>query len=489
MLKKLNWLDKYNKIYLTVWFAFIFGIGIFNGTYFLTTLYLGTFFVLTFIVKPESLYDTVFELMMVSMIFDYTLHLPGISKIYVFHVAFIMFSLMSLIKLVKEKDILKNLDVKIIKILCVFFIFIVISFAWAVNKQLALKYICIYAMTVIFIIDMLIYNIRKEQLSKTIKIIGSLFLFIILIGVIETLTGNQLPVNHSFDNSMNAPSVIAMYKSNPIAFSFNVNNYSCMLALLAPFVLFSIYKIENIMVRVIVALITTFSFGIVIITASRTGSLAMVVVFGLFFLYSLINIRKLKKANIVIMIIMVIGTILLFNFAYLIPNIKIVGENVEQIQVPTNENRLTEKVGNLKESETAGDGSINARRIIAKSILTGVFIDKNLAGYGVGNSEQYLRVKCEAVNIYSPHALIIELLGDFGVFGVALYGLLYLYLLIKSVIIAKNTKDSIAIASIVALIALAPASFGPSSITYIFLYWTVLGLIASNIQIKSRKEV
>ena len=123
------------------------------------------------------------------------------------------------------------------------------------------------------------------------------------------------------------------------------------------------------------------------------------------------------------------------------------------------------------------------------SILTGVFIDKNLAGYGVGNSEQYLRVKCEAVDIYNPHALIIELLGDFGVFGVALYGLLYLYLLIKSVIIAKNTKDSIAIASIVSLIALAPASFGPSSITYIYLYWTVLALIASNIQIKSKKEV
>ena len=491
--KKINWIDKNNMIILGFWFAFIIGIGIVNETYLLTILYIGAFSILTFIVKPESIYDTTFELMMVSMIFDYTIYFPGMSKLYSFHIIFFIFSVMNLIKLFKNRDVFLRLDKKIIKILAIFFIFIAISFTWAISKELALKYISIYVMMIIFIIDMLIYNISKEQLSKTIRIIISLFVFIVLVGAVETVTGNQLPVIHSFTNFDMSALLMAICNSRPIAFSYNVNNYACMLALLVPFILFTIYKIESKFVKVIVAFFATLSFGLVIMTASRTGSIAMVIVFGTFFLGSFINIKKLKGINVIILILMVTGTVLLFKFGYLVPNVKPVYDDVGEIIKTDNQNMLADKIGQLKdvEVEYGEEGADNIRGTIAKSILDGVFIQKNFAGYGVGNSEGYLRIDVEGKTqgVYSPHGLLLELLGDFGVFGVALYGVLYLYLLIKNIMFAKNMKDSISIASVIALVALAPASFGPSSITYIFLYWTVLSLAASNIQIKSIKEV
>ena len=491
--KKINWIDKNNMILLGFWFAFIIGIGVVNEMYLLTILYIGAFSILTLIVKPESSYDTTLELMMVSMIFDYTIYFPGISKLYSFHVIFFIFSVMSLIKLFKNRDVFLKLDKKIIKILAIFFIFIAISFTWAISKQLAIKYISIYFMMIIFIIDMLIYNISKEQLRKTIRIIISLFVFIVLVGAVETITGNQLPVMHSFTNFEMSALLMSICNSRPIAFSYNVNNYAFMLVLLVPFILFKIYKIENKLVKVILSFFATLSFGLVIMTASRTGSIGMIIVFSTFFLGSLINIRRLKRINVMILILMMTGTVLLFKFGYMVPNVKPIYDDNGAVIKSGNEDMLSNKIGQLKdeEFEYGEEGAVNIRGTIAKSILDGVFIQKNFAGYGVGNSEEYLRLNVEGKTegVYSPHGLLLELLGDFGVFGVVLYGVLYLYLLIKNVMFAKSKKDSISIASVVALVALAPISFGPSSITYIFLYWTVLSLAAANIQIKSRKEV
>ena len=483
---KINSIDKNNKTFLGLWFAFIVGIGVINQTYLLTILYIGVFFILAYIVKPESIYDTVFELMMVSMIFDYTVHFPGISKLYVFHIILFIFSLLSLVNIIKEKGILNNLDKKIIIILCVLFSFIVISFIWAMNKSFAIQFILIYVMMMVFIADMLIYNINKGRLEKTIKVVVSLFLFIVLVGLFETITGNQLPVLHNFTTAAYTPLQMAICNSKPIAFSYNVNNYACMLALMLPFALFSIYKTNNKIVKLILAFCSTFCFGLIMITTSRTGYVAALVSISGFILISLIEIKKIRKIDIIILIVISIGLVSLYKYSYLVPNVKtVVDESGNKVDYE-GDNRLISKMQELEGSgvEYGGEGSVNVRWTIAQDIFTGVIKERNLVGFGAGNAQEYIRLKGNTGGTYSTHSLLIELLGDFGIVGVGIYGVMYFYLLIRNTIFAIKKKDRTSIAVTIGLIALAPASFGPSTITYIFLYWTLLAIAASNIQVK-----
>ena len=43
-------------------------------------------------------------------------------------------------------------------------------------------------------------------------------------------------------------------------------------------------------------------------------------------------------------------------------------------------------------------------------------------------------------------------------------------------------------AAVAGLIAFAPASFGPSSITYVFSYWILIGISIALIQVEKQKD-
>ena len=132
--------------------------------------------------------------------------------------------------------------------------------------------------------------------------------------------------------------------------------------------------------------------------------------------------------------------------------------------------------------ETSEYSTLN-RMAIIKDVFGGVIGEKRLQGFGVGNVEQYIKDQGNTGSIYSPHCYAIEILGDFGIPGVVLYGILYLYLLIYNLVLAVKKRSSVCFAMVTALIAFAPASFGPSSITYVFSYWIMMGLSISCIQI------
>ena len=50
-----------------------------------------------------------------------------------------------------------------------------------------------------FIVDMMIYNINKERIKKTINLLLFLISMIIVIGSVEVLLGQQLPIRHYID--------------------------------------------------------------------------------------------------------------------------------------------------------------------------------------------------------------------------------------------------------------------------------------------------
>ncbi|MGN0144914.1 MAG: O-antigen ligase family protein, partial [Clostridium sp.] len=270
-------------------------------------------------------------------------------------------------------------------------------------------------------------------------------------------------------------------QARPIVFSYNTNNLNASLALLIPICLFSIYKFESVIAKIWFSIVSIIAFALVVITTSRTGYMAFLFMAGIFLLYSLINIRRLGIKQMIYPLVITIGMTLAFNFAPLMMNIKPVeGEEIQHTTTLTGKLHALESM--VAGEETSEYSTLN-RMAIINDVLKGVISEKRLQGFGVGNVEQYIKEQGNSGSIYSPHCYPIEILGDFGVPGVVLFGIYYLYLLIYNFILAIKKKSTICFAMVASLIAFAPASFGPSSITYVFSYWIMMGLAISCIQV------
>lgn len=475
--------DRIRYIVLAVIFAIAGILGISNGSYLITAMYIITVLIATFIIKDKDVYNILYAVLFVSAFYDYALYVPGIQSIYMFHIVLGVFTLMSLYKAIKDRNILMNLDKKVLGIYVIWFIYMCISIAWALNKSLAIKYIAIYLMMFAFIVDMMIYNINKERIEKTIKLLLFLISMVIIIGLVEVLLGQQLPIRHYIDGFVESLPQwqINTIQARPIAFSYNTNNLTATLAIIGPICLFAIYKFENIVAKIWFTVVSCIGFSLVVMTTSRTGFFAFLFGVVIFIIYSIFNIKNLGIKQMIFPVLLVCGFVLAFNYSSLLMNIEPVLDENEQLKTS-----LTGKLHSLegfKDGEVNAEGSTLHRMEIIKDVLNGVIKEKQYQGYGVGNVEQLIKDKGNTGSVYSPHCYPIEILGDFGLPGIALYGIYYLYLLIGNLVIGIKKKSTMCFAVVAGLIAFAPASFGPSSITYVFSYWILMGFAVSCIQV------
>lgn len=457
--------------------------GIINGSYLIAAMYIATVVGAAFIIKEKDLYNNLYAVLLVSAIYDYVLYVPGMQSVYMFHIVLGVFTLISLYKVFTEREVFLKLDKKILGIYVIWFAYMCISIIWAISRSLAIKYIAIYMMMFAFIGCLMAYNINKERLNESIKLLLYLISIVVVIGLIEVLLGKQLPVRHYIDGFLKSLPQwqINTIQARPIVFSYNTNNLNALLSLLIPICLFLIYKFESVIAKVWFSVISIIAFALVVITTSRTGYAAFLLMVGIFLLYSLINIKRLGIKQMVYPLAITIGMVLAFNFAPLMMNIKPVeGEEVQHTTTLTGKLHALESI--VAGEETSEYSTLN-RMAIINDVLKGVISEKQLQGFGVGNVEQYIKDKGNTGSIYSPHCYPIEILGDFGIPGVALFGIYYLYLLIYNFILSIKKKSVICSAMVAALIAFAPASFGPSSITYVFAYWIIMGLAISCIQV------
>lgn len=476
--------DRNRIIVLAIVFAIAGFFGITNGSYLITAMYIITVIAAAFVVKEKDVYNLLYSVLLVSTFYDYVLHVPGIQSIYMFHIVLGIFTLVSLYKVFKDIDILRNLDKKVLSIYVIWFAYMCVSIVWALNRNLAIKYIAIYLMMFAFIVNMMIYNINKERINKTINLVLFLVSFIIVVGVIEVALGEQLPVQHYYSGMKLSELHRNLIQARAIVFSFNTNNLSATLAILSPICLFAIYRFENILAKIWFTIATCLGFGLVVITTSRTGIYAMYVSLGVFVIYSICRIRTLKIQALVFSIILCLSFVFLYYNSSKFENIKPV--DGKQILDTALDDKMKELGG---EFELGGSGSLNERGTIILDVLRGTITEKHYLGYGVGNVEQYIRNEGNSRGIYSPHCYPIEILGDFGFPGVALYGVYYLYLLIQNIIIGIKKKSLMCFAAVAGLIAFAPACFGPSSITYVFSYWLLMGFAVSCIQVYKNEDI
>jgi len=474
--------DKNRIIVLAIVFAIAGVLGITNGSYLITAMYIITVIAAAFIIKEKGIYNLLYTVLLVSTFYDYALYVPGIQSIYMFHIVLGIFTLLSLYKVFKDRSILLSLDKKIIGIYVIWFIYMSASVTWALNKSLSIKYIAIYLMMFAFILNLMIYNINKERIKKTVKLLLFLISLITIIAFIEVVLGSQLPIRHYADAFMEYLPKLdqSLINARPMAFSFNPNNLAATIAILCPLFFYTIYKSENIFVKVWCILVSFADFALIAITTSRTGFAAVAFGVGVYAVYSIFSFKSIGLKGLLYPMILVIALFVSFNYSYMLMNVK---ETNGQSKM---KNGLADKVNALEDAEIqqGGEGSLNVRMTIIKDVLDGTLIqEKKYFGYGVGNVEQFIRNKANTTGIYSPHCYAIEILGDFGVPGIILYGIYYLYLLISNIIIGIRKKSLFCFAAASGLIAFAPASFGPSSITYVFSYWILMGFAVSCIQV------
>lgn len=475
--------EKYRNIALGLVIIIACIMGVMNGSYLISAMYVATLVGAVFIARDRDIYSVLYTTLLVSVIYDYVLYVPGIQSVYMFHIILGVFTLMSLYKLFTNKEVFLKLDKKVLGLYAVWFVYMCASVFWAINRKLSIKYIAIYLMMFAFIGCLMAYNINKERLNTTIRLLLYLVSLIVVIGLIEVLLGKQLPVRHYIDGFLSSLPQwqINTIQARPIVFSYNTNNLNATLAILIPICLFAVYKFESVIAKVWFSLVSVVAFALVVITTSRTGYVAFLFSVGIFAVYSLFNMRNLGIKQMVYPVIIALGMALAFYYAPGMMNIKPV--EGEQIQHTTT---LTGKLHSLESmvaGEETGEYSTLNRMAIIKDVLGGVISEKRYQGFGVGNVEQYIKDQGNTGSIYSPHCYPIEILGDFGIPGVVLFGIYYLYLLGYNFILAIKKRSTMCFAMVAALIAFAPASFGPSSITYVFSYWIMIGLSVSCIQV------
>ncbi|WP_338028399.1 O-antigen ligase family protein [Clostridium taeniosporum] len=318
-------------------------------------------------------------------------------------------------------------------------------------------------------------------IKQTITLLLFLFSLIVIIGSIEVLLGQQLPITHYYYDGVNVVD-INVIKARPIVFSFNTNNLAATIAMLSPLFFYSIYKFDNILLKIYFFFVSCISFSLIVITTSRTGIIGIELSFVIYLIYCIYRVKKTGLKGLLFPMLLIISlTFLRFNSINFM-NIHSVNNSTQSEA----NNLLSSKMNALTEEklEVGSSGSLNVRFTIISDVVNGVLIkEKHLLGYGVGNVEEYLKNQDNTHKVFSPHCYSIEILGDFGVPGVILYGIYYLYLLISNIVIGIKETNIPCIASATGLIAFSMVSFGPSSITYVFSYWLLMAIAISCIQV------
>lgn len=480
--------NKTKNILLLLFIAMSVIMGIMNKSYMVTGMYAVTLLVIGYFFREDSLYDLFYGVLITSTVYDYVLYVPGIENAYIFHIALGLFTIGTLIKVIKNPDILKKVSKFAAIMICVWFAYICLSFFWCLNRGLAIKYIAIYVLMFCFIADLAIYNITKERFDKTIKLLIGFTSFIIIIGFIEVLLGQQLPVKHHYDGlPMKESYDYLKLMARPLAFSFNINNLAATLSIMIPIVMFQINKSKSLPLRVFLLVICSISFILVALTTSRTGIVAMALSIFVYVIYNIFNVKTYKFKGIAYSLVLIAAFSLAYTQGYRLLNVKHVEEVIEETVKP--ENDLVAKMDKLKDDEISigADGSVNERVTIIVDVVSDVVNNKRYFGNGPGNVFQVLVNADNTYGVYNPHCYPIEILGDFGVAGIIIYGIYYLYLLIGNLVLGIKKKNIYCFEAVAGLIAFAPASFGPSSITYVFSYWMLMAFAISCIQIAKQE--
>lgn len=477
----MNKLDRKSLGYLSVIFIAVLILSILKGNYVIGILFMVCTALSLSLTDSAHLYDKLYCTLLVSAMFEYTAYLPGHEQVYFFHIMLFIMIIFTALEWIKNGGISINMDRKILGFYIIWFIYICVSYLWSKNKDFNVKYIVIYAMMFAFLAVFVIYNNTKEKFKNTVKIIGLMIAVVVTIGIIETITGVELPVKHYYNYTVHKLSSIeiGLLKTRPMAFSYNPNNFATLLSLCLPLPIFLFCFAKYGKEKVVYLLCSLVVFAGIVLTTSRTNILAVVL---MVMVLTVAMLKEYRLKGLIYPLIIVIGFGVVYKFSYVLV-MRNSANYISQMKQKIN------KISNIEKIQIGEEGSEGERVTVVYDVVQGVIHDKRLLGFGAGNTTQQLIDQKNTHGIYSPHGLAIEILGDFGVFFFVLYGLYYLYLLYRLTLISNMRNSGAKLSAytlITVLFGFSLASFGPSSVTYFFPYWIMYGTAISCINLYRR---
>lgn len=467
-------INKSKLTYTGIISIFCIIVALLNKSYFMSALFLICTFAGLWITESDNFYEYIYCSLIVSAIFEYTYAIPYSSKIYVFHLFLAIFTLANIVRVVMDRRIIKRFKSKFIYFYVFFFVYIIGTYAWAINKADVLKYIIIYAMMLLLLTNIIIFNDNRRNFNITFRILGLMFTVSILVGVVELLFGTQLPVIHYYDRfsqyKLSALTLLDLHY-RPISFFYNPNNYGTFITICIPFVLYYAFTCKEKLKKVLAFILIILSLIVLVLTTSRATFAAMGLIL-LVYAFVLFKEKGIKSLIYPLIFVLCFGVIYK-NARYLTRhtdlNTKMSALNKAYLKVEKGDN----VVGN--------DGSIYVRLTILYDVVHGVTTDKHIVGFGAGNTSEYIKYKANTHKTYDPHGWFIEILGDFGIPFTILYVIFYLALIRALYLKGRlsNNNKYICYALCTAVAGFFFGSFAPSSVTYFLPHWILFGLSLS----------
>lgn len=398
----------------------------------------------------------------------------GGTVIYYFYILIFIYFVYAVIRLLKNTSELKKLFVNREFIVIMFFVlYAIASIFFSDSIGIAISAIKSHIISISLFAIVFIEARNMENLKGVIKFFRYLLIGILALSSIEIFGIRYGMVNH-FETSHLSPKVYPHIKRVPVSFFYNPNNF-CVFLVGAMLILLGFIVYENNKLDYVLYFVSLINL---IFGMSRTAwiTLVLTLVFGIaFFIINKDKIRAKKVGSIFIATIIII-----VGLSY-VPQMKPFYGKMNQLK------EMSEMEGDLNGIQLGQKGSINVRTTLIVDVLDGVFKEKNLLGFGSGNTSLYIRNLDNTYGIYNLHSFLLEILGDYGVIVFILFIAIYVKKAIELFLIyIKNGKEDIkkyVFISGMLMFSLIFLSFAPSTVMNFPSFWILLAIpmgISSN---------
>ncbi len=356
------------------------------------------------------------------------------------------------------------------------------SSIWALDKIMSIKYIIKYFISISMMLLFIIENNTETELNNTLKFFNYLFLGILFIGTLEILGVDFGLPNHFDDVGITHKYV----KIIPVTFFHNPNNYAVFL------VMGLITNINNLLEnkKDKYFYMSFISFILIVInmifTRSRTSLIVSILCISFILILGIIKYKDKEfcKKSIVFCVKYFSLAFFIFFVLSILPGMSYYCGKFAKIPIVTQIQKIIFSNGAVGGSQDVpivigASGSDNIRITLIYNVLQGVFKEKHILGFGVGNIGKYLAMTGNTHGILAVHCYWLELLGDFGVF-MFIY-VIYIYAHMSLTIFLRFKKCELGfkkyyIIALSMLFAWSMLVFGPSSVITFTPFWISLGI-------------
>lgn len=423
------------------------------------------------------------------MAIAFVLPLGSRYGVHYFYILLFIYMVIYLYKLIGDKgigEVFKGfITNKYSLFIGIFLLYAIITILFADDKKNVVAAFITYSVMFSLVFVNINENSKVDGLRLTAKFMVYLYTVILAIGTLEIFNIRLGIRTHYLDAGPDAVNAAnAAYISRiPITFFYNQNNYAVLLVVAMILLMVAyVYETKKARKRWILLLLFFTQLN-VIFTASRTAWITIYIALGFYFVISFFlknrDLRKLAvRFTVVVTTVFIVFSAVPYSAKYygkfnatpILRALNIVGDSF-------GEDEQVEE----KKIKIGGEGADSERITLVYDVFNGVFAQKNLLGFGAGNTENFLRSIDNTNGVYNVHFYWFEILGDFGV-PIFLYTIyIYLRLLMDLVKTYKRSEGSrniskYSIMMVGSLFAMVFLAIAPSSLIAYVPFWVILGI-------------